>query len=267
MLNVIFHDSGNLLKKIVDIVKENVNEAILVATPEGMSLQNMDDAHIALIDLTIDESAADSYECDDYHNLSINFSEFHKIINKTKGNRGVLILNYDENKAPDILKITFQGDKRKSTVQLKLKDIGNKDEISIPEMDHKVQIKVDVDELQKIFSDLSMFSESVMITRTKKKLIFSSVGDSANSQIEMDLYENYNGSLSSTYSLKYLMWFTKSSTLSSEAILYLDDKFPILLHFQEDTFSMKFFMAAKYNENETPTELEDEEDEGHEMEY
>jgi len=252
MFTAVFQDSGSVLRKIVDIVKDDIPDATLVAKPDGISLQSMDKALVALIDLKLEPDAADSYVCNDEHHLSVNFSELSKIL-KTKSSKGVCVMKYDEDK-PDILKISFQGDSRKSNFSLKLMNNSDEKQFSIPEdMEHKVEVAVDAEDLQKVFSDLSLFAEDVMITRTGKKLLYSSVGEKAGGKMEMVVGDNFPGTVSAIFSLRYLSWFTKASTLCKEATLAYDTTYPLLLHFQNDTLSLKFFVAAKVNENETET--------------
>ena len=88
----------------------------LDATPEGLSLQAMDSAHVSLVALKINEGAFEDYRCDKPLTLGINLSDFAKILKMAK-NDDLMILSSIENtsslsivfdnKSKDIYNINF----------------------------------------------------------------------------------------------------------------------------------------------------------------
>lgn len=250
MFTAVFQDGGTMLKKIVNIVKEELEDAVLIAKPTGLYLQSMDRSHVALVDLHLFPDAASSYVCNDVHYLGINFITWSKIFS-SKSIKGICVLSYKETK-PDVLQCTFQGNKRKSSFQMKLRSIDESEqqEMVPNDIQYASEVVLDSVDLEKILHDISIVSEDVVLTRTDKKLYFNGAGDTANCNTEMDVNQLFDGSLVGTYSLKYLMWFSKACTLCSETTLAFDDDHPLLLHFQNDSISLKFFVAGKVNENQ-----------------
>ena len=55
---------GNLLKKVLESVKELVTDANFDCTPTGFSLQAMDSSHVSLVSLNLRSDGFEYYRCD-----------------------------------------------------------------------------------------------------------------------------------------------------------------------------------------------------------
>lgn len=60
---------GSLFKKVLDAIKDLLNEATWDCNSTGMSLQAMDNAHVSLVSLQLRSDGFDTYRCD--RNLSM----------------------------------------------------------------------------------------------------------------------------------------------------------------------------------------------------
>lgn len=60
---------GNLLKKVLESVKELVTDANFDCSPTGFSLQAMDSSHVSLVSLSLRSDGFEQYRCD--RNLSM----------------------------------------------------------------------------------------------------------------------------------------------------------------------------------------------------
>lgn len=57
---------GSILKKILDAIKDLVNEASWDCSPSGMSLQAMDTSHVSLVAVNLNSDGFDKYRCDSF---------------------------------------------------------------------------------------------------------------------------------------------------------------------------------------------------------
>src|SRR6478609_5022078 len=253
MFTAVFQDGGKELKKIVGILKEEFkdDDAVLIAKKDGIYLQSMDKAHVALIDLHLSADAASNYICDEIHYLGINFETWNNVF-KSKSSKGVCTLSYKDTQ-PNTMQCVFQDNKKKSTFQLKLRAINDSEqnELVTNEFKYATDIILNSDDLSEILHDIAIVADDVVITRTAKRLCFHGVGDSANGKIEMEVDDGFVGQLSGIFSLKYLQWFAKASILCPEAVLSFDDEHPLCLQFKNDTVTLKFFVAGKADEHGT----------------
>lgn len=60
---------GSLLKKVLESIKELVNDANFDCAANGFSLQAMDSSHVALVSLMLRSDGFEHYRCD--RNLSM----------------------------------------------------------------------------------------------------------------------------------------------------------------------------------------------------
>lgn len=251
MFTATFPNGGVFLKKIFQILKDDIPDAVFTVGEDGIAIQSMDQSHVALVNIFIHSSAADSYECQGNYDLNIRCDTVLKVLNCAPTN-GTCIISYDDTNHPDIVKIVLESASNKKTFEVKLLTSENNERVAIPDdMDHQCSVMIDTEELQRCIKDVIAFSEDVTIVRNGDLLSFRGKGTSANASVDMTLRENFEGTLSVTFSLKYLSWFSKAALICSEATLAFDKVFPLLLHFQNDIVDMKFFLAPKMNEDES----------------
>jgi len=65
---------GYILKKILDAIKDLVNEASWDCSPSGMSLQAMDTSHVSLVAVNLKADGFDKYRCDRSVTLGMNLT-------------------------------------------------------------------------------------------------------------------------------------------------------------------------------------------------
>lgn len=248
MFTISFAKGGEILKKIVETLKEkdHVPEASIVVSEEGIFLQSMDTAHVAVVDLLIRPAATQSYECEGSHSLGISFEALSKIL-KCSFATGTCQLNFTEEK-PDVLEIKFLGSK-KASFELKLMDIES-ERMELPdEPSHTCQMYLDSAELQKVYKDMSTFSDDVLIKIFKNELSFCANGESANGNVSFDV-ECETEPVESLFNLKYLQWFARGSTLCDEVLLAVDNENPLLMQFEDDFIKLRFYLAPKSMDTE-----------------
>ena len=65
---------GSLLKKVLEAVKDLLNEATWDCSSTGMSLQAMDSSHVSLVSLMLRSDGFDTFRCDRNMSMGINLS-------------------------------------------------------------------------------------------------------------------------------------------------------------------------------------------------
>lgn len=99
---------GIVLKKIIDAIKDVVNQVTLEITPEGMGFQAMDMSHVALVSLQLKADEFTSYKTHKNHSLGIRLQNLHKIL-KCANLNDQISLECDED--PSQLLIKFESPK------------------------------------------------------------------------------------------------------------------------------------------------------------
>ncbi|GAA5834702.1 hypothetical protein JCM11251_003637 [Rhodosporidiobolus azoricus] len=168
-------ESAELLKKILDAVKELVTDANFDCTDEGIKLQAMDNSHVALVSLNLAKSGFEKYRCDRDMSLGMSLASLQKIV-KCAGNNDTITLRADE--SVDVLALLFEAKKvdRTGEYEMKLMDI-DQEHLGIPDTVYDAEISIPSQEFARIIRDLKELGESVKIEVSKEGVRFSADGD------------------------------------------------------------------------------------------
>ena len=86
---------GNILKKIVEAMKDLVTDATLDCPASGLSLQAMDSSHVSLVALMLRSDGFEHYRCDRNLSLGMNLSALSKML-KCAGNDDIITIKSDD---------------------------------------------------------------------------------------------------------------------------------------------------------------------------
>lgn len=87
---------ASILKKVLDAIKDLVNEANFECNSEGINLQAMDTSHVALVSLYLQSDGFESYRCDRSISLGINIGSLTKIMRCANTDDKVTMRSEDE---------------------------------------------------------------------------------------------------------------------------------------------------------------------------
>lgn len=65
---------GSILKKVLEALKDLIDEACWDITSSGISLQSMDSSHVSLVQLTLRSDGFDTYRCDRNQSIGVKMS-------------------------------------------------------------------------------------------------------------------------------------------------------------------------------------------------
>ncbi|KAH9278726.1 Proliferating cell nuclear antigen [Echinococcus granulosus] len=238
---------ADVWKKVIDAIKELVQEATIDCSDTGISLQAMDSAHVSLVSLLM---RSDGFET---------FSAA-KILRCAGSTDSITLKAGDK---ADTITFLFESKNQEkvSEFELKLMDL-DVDHLGIPETDYKCVIRMPASELQRICRDLGQIGDSVVITVAKDGVGFSSTGDLGSGKIKLSPSGNadkpeesisieMSESLTMTYSLHYFNIFAKAAPLSSQVILSLTADVPAVVEFPiEDLGHIRYYLAPKIEDDE-----------------
>eukprot|EP01134_Creolimax_fragrantissima_P000366 CFRG0366T1 len=257
---------ADILKKILDAVRELVEQGNLDCSGTGISLQAMDSSHVSLVALLLKAEGFENYRCDRSINLGINMQSLGKII-KTAGNQDAITLSSEDK--GDVLALTFEStDQDKvSNFELKLMDV-DAEQLAIPFAEYSVCIRMPSSEFARVTRDLSTIGDTVLITCTKDGVQFSTSGDSGRGSIVLRQSASVDDTkkavvieveqtISLSFSTKFLVQFSKSASLNESVTLNLGEGVPLMVEYpMKDLGYVRYYLAPKIEE-----EGEEEEDE------
>ncbi|KAF6837640.1 proliferating cell nuclear antigen [Colletotrichum plurivorum] len=248
-------DQADILKKVVDAIKDLVQDCNFDCNDSGIMLQAMDNSHVALVSMALKTEAFTPYRCDRNIALGVNLTSLTKVLRAAQG-EDVLTLKAED--APDSLNIVFESPvhDRISEYDLKLMDI-DQEHLGIPETEYAATISMPSTEFKRICMDLMAMSESVTIDASKDGVKFACNGDIGNGSVTLRSHTDVDKPdtnvdielsepVSLTFSLKYLVNFCKASALSKQVKICLSNEVPLLVEYSLVGQSyLRFYLAPK----------------------
>ena len=246
---------GVVLKKIVEAIKDLVQDVNVDCNDAGMAMQAMDNSHVALVALLLRADAFDPYRCDHALTLGLNMVNFAKIL-RCAGNDDHITLRAEDR--ADTLALSFDSDQheRHSEYTLKLMEI-NAEHLEVPESEYDATVHMSSAEFQRICRDLLTLSEEVTIEAVKGTVTFTANGDIGSGHVVLkqntavDREEDativdLQGAVRLTFSLKYLAHFTKTTSLAARVSLSLHAELPLMVEYKmEDYGYIRYYLAPK----------------------
>ncbi|KAI1828586.1 proliferating cell nuclear antigen [Xylaria intraflava] len=249
-----------VLKKVVDAIKDLVQDCNFDCNDSGIALQAMDNSHVALVSMLLKAESFEPYRCDRNIALGVNLVSLTKVLRALQNDDLVTLKAED---APDSLNITFESSTadRISEYDLKLMDI-DQEHLGIPDTEYAATVTMPSTEFKRICQDLQAMSESVKIEATKDGIKFSCNGDIGNGAVTLRNYQNVDKEhlnvdieltepVSLTFSLKYLVNFCKAQPLSDRVKICLSNEVPLLVEYLvTGTSYLRFYLAPKIGDEE-----------------
>eukprot|EP00735_Rhodelphis_limneticus_P009361 TRINITY_DN2705_c0_g1::TRINITY_DN2705_c0_g1_i1::g.27438::m.27438 TRINITY_DN2705_c0_g1::TRINITY_DN2705_c0_g1_i1::g.27438 ORF type:complete len:260 (+),score=88.76,sp/Q43124/PCNA_BRANA/62.55/7e-121,PCNA_N/PF00705.13/2.1e-55,PCNA_C/PF02747.10/3e-54,Rad1/PF02144.11/1.9e-06,Rad9/PF04139.8/3e-06 TRINITY_DN2705_c0_g1_i1:78-857(+) len=251
---------GSLLKKMMEALKDLVDVANFDVSRTGISLQAMDSSHVSLVALLLRNDGFDHFRADRNKSLGINLSSMAKML-KCAGNDDTITLRADDN--GDTITFIFEneGEGRISEFDLKLMDI-DQEHLGIPDTDYAASVVMPSSEFQRICRDLTVLGDAVTIGITKEGIKFSCKGDIGNANIHLkpkaaekeedSVTIELNEPVCLAFALRYLNFFTKATSLSSQVTLSVSKEVPLRVEYKiEDIGYVRYYLAPKIDDEDS----------------
>ncbi|KAF9247426.1 hypothetical protein DTO006G1_3406 [Penicillium roqueforti] len=252
-------EQASLLKRVVDAIKDLVQDCNFDCNDSGIALQAMDNSHVALVSMLLRAEGFSPYRCDRNIALGINLLSLTKVLRAAQ-NEDILTLKAED--SPDSVNLMFESPDtdRLTEYDIKLMDI-DQEHLAIPETEYSASVEMPSAEFQRICRDLNAMSESVVIEASKEGVKFSCQGDIGNGSVtirqhtnvdkpEQNVVINLSEPVALTFSLKYLVNFCKASNLSSSVVLHLSDEVPLLVEYGLGSGHLRFYLAPKIGDED-----------------
>ena len=243
-----------VFKKIVESIKDIVNNVNIDASPSGLSFQAMDLSHVALVTLQLRAEGFHSYKADKTFPLGVKLQNLHKILKCADASDMITLECEDE---PQQLHLKFESQKQDKFSKFTLNLMQNdEDKLSIPETNYSSTVVLPSSEFTRIVRELSQLSETVKITTGNKSVKFSVDGDIGNGEIELlengsereneKIEINVDEEITASFSLTFLNSFCKGGGLSENVKLLMSGNTPLVVEYQiGDLGTLKYYLAPK----------------------
>ena len=219
---------GNLLKKVLESLKDLLTEATWDCTETGIQLQAMDSSHVSLVSVNLRADGFDKFRCDRPVSMGMNLNSMSKVLRCASNDNIITMKAQDQ---ADTVTFVFESPNHEKVTDFEMKLLNlNEEKLGIPETDYAATIKLPATEFQRIIRDLGQFGESVVIACTKEGVRFSAAGDIGVGNVKLaqtatvDKEEEaviieMQEPVTLTFAGRYLNMFTKATCLASQVRL------------------------------------------------
>ncbi|KAH3743986.1 proliferating cell nuclear antigen [Pelomyxa schiedti] len=258
---------AGVLKRILDALKDLVNEVNFDCSAAGISLQAMDTSHVSLVSLMLRPDGFLYYRCDRNIRMGINLTHLAKVL-KCANNEDQLTIKAEDPNPTDTVTFLFEskdGD-RVSDFDIKLMEFET-DRLGIPDMEYLATVTMSSVEFQRICRDIAVIGDTVTISVKKDEVRFSVSGDLGTGNISckhststaVDKADSsappsittisLREPVTLSFALRYLNFFTRATSLSQDVSLQLSPEAPLAVAYNiVDLGSIKYYLAPKVDE-------------------
>ncbi len=230
------------IKTVIETLNGLLPSANFCFTKKQITLKAINVNSSLVVNMELDAENFEEYDCQvDRHCIGIKLANFHKIINSI-GSNNVLSLIVDKND-PNRLGIRVAVDEKDTIHNWRMNLLDTKpDEIEIIDInDYPVAISISSNYFQKICRDAGRHTTNFEISRGSNKqliLIFNSdnmqqettVGTSKDNLTFLK-NDQADEIIQGKYSLKDLITFSKCTSISDRAIIYMSNDLPLMIQY------------------------------------
>jgi len=243
--------SGNL-RILFEVLKEVLLSDInIIFTPSYIRVAEIDGSQIALVHLTLQSSAFESYYCEKELVLGINTHNFFKII-KTVSNSDTISLSVDSDNV-SVLRVKIENSEKNKLFEseIRLLDVPLF-QLQIPDATFPSVIVLPSVDFQKICRDLNSLGSdtTIEIESVDQQLTFIYNGDFSKQKIILGKSDNTTfdkrseSIVQGRFNLKFLLLFTKATNLCNTVQIYLKNDFPLILEYSVGSLgSLRFILS------------------------
>ncbi len=240
-------DDVSLFRNSLSAVSELVNETTFEFSPEGITLESVDPAVVAMSVLKIMPTCFTQYEVSSDVKITFNINYFLDVIKRARKSDKVIIeLEEDEGR----LKIIMKGNTKKEFTVSLIENPEKEQKTPSPEFEGEIEIGNNV--LSDAVNDCQMVSDCAVFEADADKLIISASGDlnTVRQELTKDSPSLKNISFKekqeSKYSLEYLEKISKGSSIADTTTIRFKTNYLLEIEYlKKDKLKLKFLLAPR----------------------
>lgn len=243
MLEIVVEDA-KFWRSCIEAIVNLIDEGVLEAKADGISLKAMDPSQIAMVSFSIPKGSFSSYRVDEATKLGLNFEDLAKILSRTR-EKERLRMTLEENK----LDLEFSGDtRRKFKVPLLDISAGPQKE---PKIDYDAIVRVNGGQFKEILRDVSLVSSHIVLEATEKGFYVNAKGDSMDLRVESEKATpmiaelNVRKPARATFPLEFLDNIAKACPSEAQLTLHLKTNAPVKVEYAIGDASLTYYLAPR----------------------
>merc|ERR1712158_37602 len=214
---------GNLLKKVLESLKDLLNEATWDCADTGIQLQAMDNSHVSLVSVSLRADGFDKFRCDRQLSMGMNLTSMSKILRCASNDDIITIKAQDQ---ADNVTFMFEAPNQEkvSDYEMKLMNL-DQEHLGIPETDYAA-------------GDIG--TGNIKLAQTASS-------DKEEEAVTIEIQEP----VTLTFACRYLNMFTKASCLAPQVTLSMSPEVPLVVEYKiGDIGHIRYYLAPKIEDED-----------------
>ncbi len=219
---------ADVLKELVDVVSTLVDEAKLNVGKDSITVKAVDPAHVAMVDLSLDRGAFESYKADETE-LGLDMDKMKEILRLAKAGE-VIAVTHDEDKNRLVVNVG------NTTRRMSLVDTAGMSDPKVPSLNLPAKLVVRTDELRQAIRASESVSDHIALKASPEGFEVVSEGDTdtVSHMVPKDLLEELQAkdAVRSLFPLDYFSNMVKAIGTANTVVLYLGTDYPVKMEFK-----------------------------------
>ncbi len=219
---------ADVLKEMVDVVSTLVDEAKLNVGKDSVTVKAVDPAHVAMVDLSLDRGAFESYKAEDAE-LGLDMDKMKEILRLAKAGE-VISVTHDEDKNRLVVSVG------NTTRRMSLVDTAGMSDPKVPSLNLPAKLVVRTDELRQAIRASESVSDHIALKASPEGFEVVSEGDTdtVSHMVPKDLLEELQAkdAVRSLFPLDYFSNMVKAISTAPTVALYLGTDYPVRMEFK-----------------------------------
>lgn len=241
-------DEPRLLAEPISIISELVQEVRAKIGKEGIEINALDPANVALASLKIPASVFSQFDVRE-EILSLNIEDLKQVLRRTPANSS-LIIKKEDNENLLHIEIQDKGKKlSKRSFSLALMN-AEEDEKKRQDLSFATEVVLNSGLFSEAVNDASVVSDACSFITTKELFAIEAKGSLHKSRTEFSDKEAKLNTINAgaKYSLEYLQKFIKADKISDNVTIKFSTDYPLRLDFK-DKVELSFVLAPRVEED------------------
>ena len=219
---------ADVLKELVDVVSTLVDEAKFNIGKDSITVKAVDPAHVAMVDLSVDRSAFESFKADEGE-LGVDMDKMKEILRLAKAGETISI-SHDEDK--NRLVVTVGN----TTRRMALVDTAGMSDPKVPSLNLPAKLTVRTDELRQAIRASESISDHIALKASAEgfEVVAEGDTDTVSHTVPKDLLEELQAkdTVRSLFPLDYFSNMVKAISSAPNVTLYLGSDYPVKMEFK-----------------------------------
>lgn len=210
------------IKSLFEVLHSVLNDVNILFDKDGMRILTMDISKTSLVNVLLEASMFEEYECVRPLIAGVNMTNMFKLL-KSISNNDILTIDINSTEKMELM-IENVAKKSKTRFDLKLLDLDD-DILEVPNMNMSIITTLPSVDFQRICRDMSHLSTKITMGRKDNVFTISCNGDFADQLTNIECGDDTgNGKhVNDTYSLQYILLFTKATSMCSSVQIFQEE--------------------------------------------